>query len=63
MCFSTLSFCDPCDVCGRRHPGEPAEQCYDRRVERETASLEAELDRYLRSSEAQFFAWLAARRQ
>jgi hypothetical protein len=61
MCFSALSFCEPCDVCGRRHPGGPAEQCFERRAEAEAASLEVELERYLGSAEASFFSWLAAR--
>lgn len=61
MCFSALSFCEPCEVCGRRHPQGPVEQCFERRAEAESASLDAELDRYLASPEAQFFSWLAAR--
>jgi hypothetical protein len=61
MCFSALTFSEPCTVCGRRHPGGPIEQCFDRRTEAEAASLDAELERYLASPEAQFFSWLAAR--
>ncbi len=61
MCFGALSFCEPCEVCGRCHPGGPAEQCLDRRAETEVASLDAELEGYLASPEARFFSWLAAR--
>jgi hypothetical protein len=61
MCFGALSFCDPCDVCGRSHPGGPAGQCFERRAEREASLLDTELTRYLTSPEAQFFAWLVAR--
>lgn len=57
MCFGTLSFCKPCDVCGRRHPGEPEEQCYSWL----RSDLDEELETYLASPEARFFAWLAAR--
>ena len=60
MCFGALSFCEPCEVCGRRHPDAPAEQCFDRRADAEAASLDDELERYLDSPEARFFSWLAA---
>jgi hypothetical protein len=61
MCLGALSFCERCDVCGRRHPGGPAEQCFERRAEVEANGLGAELERYLDSPEARFFTWLAAR--
>jgi hypothetical protein len=61
VCYGTLSFCEPCEICGRRHPGAPAELCFERRAEAEASSLDTELARYLASREAQFFAWLAAR--
>ena len=60
MCFSALSFCEPCDVCGRRHPVGPVERCFELRAEAETESLDAELDAYLASPEATFFSWLGA---
>jgi hypothetical protein len=61
MCFGQFTSCEPCEVCGRRHPGGPTEQCFERRATREAFLLDAELERYLASPEAQFFAWLAAR--
>jgi len=61
MCFGVLSFSERCEICGRCHPGEPAEQCFQRRAEAEASELSRELERYLASPEAQFFGWLASR--
>lgn len=57
MCYSTLSFCAQCEVCGRHHPGGPAEQCYAFVA----SDIDAELEAYLATPEARFFAWLAER--
>jgi hypothetical protein len=61
MCFSALSFCETCEVCGRPHPGGPVDRCYAWLAAAEAASLDAELETYLASPEALFFGWLAGR--
>lgn len=58
MCFGALTTVQPCELCGRRHPGAPDERCAANRAEAESAALEQELERYLASPEAAFFSWL-----
>ncbi len=61
MCFGTLSFCKPCETCGRTHPPGLVQRCIELRARDEATRLDAELERYLNSPEAAFFAWLARR--
>ncbi len=61
MCFGALTTVETCTVCGRRHPGEAGDRCAELRAAAEVDGLEQELARYLESSEAAFFGWLARR--
>lgn len=61
MCFGALTTCEPCEVCGRRHPAGLEERCRELAAADAAERLDEELDAYLETPEARFFAWLAAR--